>query len=224
MKLRLLMIFGLLTSLFVSAQAQTKSNEVVFVDADGKVLANNTTLVLSKIEDAKFPPGMKEIASKLFILNKSGEELTVTLDCTVSGLNGGDVQVCALDECNSYDEDGTYEVVSQVLSAASDKKEISIERSFENDEKCTITLKITTKKKGSDVEKEGPTVTIKFDADATGIASAALQSGSTYDVFNVHGVLLHKQVLSLPTLSKGIYIVRQKDSKGLVSTLKYVVR
>ena len=33
MKLRLLVFIGLLTSLFVSAQAQTSTNDVAFVDA-----------------------------------------------------------------------------------------------------------------------------------------------------------------------------------------------
>ena len=49
MKLRLLVFFGLLTSFFVNTQAQANSNEVVFVDANGNVLAPNATRNLNKV-------------------------------------------------------------------------------------------------------------------------------------------------------------------------------
>ena len=55
MKLRLLMFFGLLTSLFVSVQAQTSSNEVAFLDEQGRVIPSNTTVVLNKVEKTSFP-------------------------------------------------------------------------------------------------------------------------------------------------------------------------
>ena len=55
MKLRLLMFFGLLTSLFVSVQAQTSSNEVAFLDEQGRVIPSNTTVVLNKVEKTFFP-------------------------------------------------------------------------------------------------------------------------------------------------------------------------
>lgn len=55
MKLRLLVFIGLLTSLFVSVQAQTSSNDVAFVDAQGKIIPNDTTVVLNAVKDAMFP-------------------------------------------------------------------------------------------------------------------------------------------------------------------------
>ena len=211
MKLRLLMFFGLLTSLFVSVQAQTSSNEVVFTDADGKVLAPNAMLVLNKVRDGAF--GGKEISTRLFIHNNSGKNQTVT--------------VCALGECSLKEEDGTYEVGSKKLSTTSRNEEISVERSFESNEKCTVKLQLTTKEAGADggeVKKAGPVITLNINTDPTGIASASSQNGGTYDAFNVRGVLLHKQLTPLSELPKGIYIVKQKDAKGIVSTRKYIVR
>ena len=79
----------------------------------------------------------------------------------------------------------------------------------------------TEKEFGSEQEKDGPTIIVKFDTNATGIASVASQKELTYDVFNTQGVLLHKQITSLSNLPKGIYIVKQK---GVASTKKYVVR
>lgn len=225
MKLRLLMFFGLLTSLFVSVQAQTSSNEVVFTDADGKVLAPNAMLVLNKVRDGAF--GGKEISTRLFIHNNSGKNQTVTLSCTISGIKDGNVKVCALGECSLKEEDGTYEVGSKKLSTTSRNEEISVERSFESNEKCTVKLQLTTKEAGADggeVKKAGPVITLNINTDPTGIASASSQNGGTYDAFNVRGVLLHKQLTPLSELPKGIYIVKQKDAKGIVSTRKYIVR
>ena len=163
MKLRLLMFFGLLTSLFVSVQAQTSSNEVVFTDADGKVLAPNAMLVLNKVRDGAF--GGKEISTRLFIHNNSGKNQTVTLSCTISGIKDGNVKVCALGECSLKEEDGTYEVGSKKLSTTSRNEEISVERSFESNEKCTVKLQLTTKEAGADggeVKKAGPVITLNI--------------------------------------------------------------
>ncbi len=101
------------------------------------------------------------------------------------------------------------------------KEAIDIEHFYGEFESCSITLKLKVKEFGSEQEKEGPSITIKFDTNAAGIASVASQKGLTFDVYNTQGVLLHKQITSLSNLSKGIYIVKQK---GVASTKKYVVR
>ena len=75
---------------------------------------------------------------------------------------------------------------------------------------------------GKVVEKAGPTVTLNFDTEGTGIAGAS-QTGGTYDVYNTQGVLLHKNVTSLQDLARGIYIVQQKDAKGRLTTQKHIV-
>ena len=82
-------------------------------------------------------------------------------------------------------------------------------------------MKIKVKEFGSEQEKDGPSITVKFDTNATAIASVASQKGVSFDVYNTQGVLLHKQLTSLSNLPKGIYIVKQK---GIASTKKYVVR
>ncbi len=82
-------------------------------------------------------------------------------------------------------------------------------------------MKLKVKELGSDKEKEGPSITVKFDTKATGIAAVASQKGITYDVYNTQGVLLHRQLTSLSNLPKGVYIVKQK---GIASTKKYIVR
>lgn len=221
MKLRLLVLIGLLTSLLVSAQAQTSNNDVAFVDAQGKVIPNGTTVVLNAVKDAMFPPGLKEIAGEVYIKNTSDKKLTVTLYSRINSLDEGNVTVCALGGCTPLDGDNSTEIGSQKLRAGSERESIAIEHTYERSEKGSITLNLTTKESESGQQIEGPSITIKFDTDPTAIAGVASQKGLTYDVFNTQGMLLYKQITSLSNLPKGIYIVKQK---GVASTKKYVVR
>ena len=221
MKLRLLVLIGLLTSLLVSAQAQTSNNDVAFVDAQGKVIPNGTTVVLNAVKEAMFPPGWKEIAGEVYIKNTSDKNLTVTLFSRINSVDEGNVTVCALAGCTPLDGDNSTEIGSQKLRAGSERESIAIEHTYEHSEKGSITLKITTKESKSEQQIEGPSITVKFDTDPTAIAEVASQRGLTYDVFNTQGMLLYKQITSLSNLPKGIYIVKKK---GVASTKKYVVR
>ena len=223
MKLRLLVLIGLLTSLLVSAQAQTSNNDVAFVDAQGKVIPNGTTVVLNTVKEAMFPPGRKEIAGEVYIKNTSDKDLTVTLYSRINSVDEGNVTVCALGGCTPLEEDNSTEIGSQKLLAGSERESIAIEHTYERSEKGSITLKLTTKESDSEQQIEGPSITIKFDTDPTAIAEVASQKGLTYDVFNTQGSLLYKQLTSLSGLSKGLYLVKQMSAKGVTTTKKYVI-
>ena len=223
MKLRLLVLIGLLTSLLVSAQAQTSNNDVAFVDAQGKVIPNGTTVVLNAVKDAMFPPGWKEIAGEVYIKNTSDKNLTVTLYSRINSLDEGNVTVCALGGCTPLEEGNSTEIGSQMLLAGSERESIAIEHTYEHSEKGSITLKLTTKESESGQQIEGPSITIKFDTNPTAIAVVASQKGLTYDVFNTQGSLLYKQITSLSNLPKGIYLVRQQSAKGVTTIKKCVI-
>ena len=221
MKLRLLVFIGLMTNLLVSAQAQISSNDVAFLDEQGRVIPNGTVVVLNKAVATEFPFEGFEIAGKVFIQNKSDKPQDVTLHYIIDGIDEGDVKVCAFTNCTSEEMPGTYEVGNKLFPVGLDKESVEIEHFYGESEKCTITLKLTIKELGSQEEKAGPMITVKFDTKATGIAAVAPQKGITYDVYNTQGVLLHRQLTSLTNLPKGVYIVKQK---GIASTKKYVVR
>ena len=221
MKLRLLVFIGLLTSLFVSAQAQTSTNDVAFLDEQGRVIPNGTVVVLNKAVVSEFPFEGNKIVGKVHLQNKSDKPLNVSLSYIINNIDEGEVQVCAFEKCTNNSEIGSYEVGDKLFSVGSDKEAIDIEHFYGENESCSITLKLKVKEFGSEEEKEGSSITIKFDTKAAGIASVASQKGLTYDVFNTQGVLLHKQITSLSNLPKGIYIVKKK---GVASTKKYVVR
>ena len=221
MKLRLLVFIGLLTNLLVSAHAQTSSNDVAFLDEQGRVIPNGTVVVLNKAVTTEFPFEGFEIAGKVFIQNKTDKLQNVSLSYTINEIDEGEVKVCAYENCTINPEPGTYEVGDKLFSVGSDKEAIEIEHFYGESEKCTITLKLKVKELGSEQEKEGSSITIKFDTKAAGIASVASQKGLTFDVYNTQGVLLHKQLTSLTNLPKGVYIVKQT---GVAYTKKYVIR
>ena len=223
MKLRLLVLIGLLTSLLCSAQAQTSNNDVAFVDAQGKVIPNGTTVVLNAVKEAMFPPGWKEIAGEVYIMNMSDKDLTVTLFSRINSVDEGNVTVCALGGCTPLEKDNSTEIGSQKLPAGSEREFIAIEHTYERSEKGSITLKITTKESESGQQIEGPSITIKFDTNPTAIAGVASLKGLTYDVFNTQGTLLYKQLTSLAGLPKGLYLVRQQSAKGITTIKKYVI-
>lgn len=223
MKLRLLVFISLLTSLFVSVQAQTSTNDVAFVDAQGKIIPNGTTVVLNAVKDAMFPPGWKEIAGDVYIKNTSDKNLKVTLFCRINSVDEGNVKVCALGGCTPVEEGNSTEIGSQMLLAGSEKESIAIEHTYERSEKGSITLKITAKESDSEQQVEGPSITIKFGTDPTAIAEVASQKGLTYDVFNTQGTLLYKQLTSLAGLPKGLYLVRQQSVKGVTTIKKCVI-
>lgn len=223
MKLRLLVLIGLLTSLLVSAQAQTSNNDVAFVDAQGKVIPNGTTVVLNAVKEAMFPPGWQEIAGEVYIKNTSDKDLTVTLYSRINSIDEGNVTVCALGGCTPVEEGNSTEIGSQPLLAGSERESIAIEHTYEHSEKGSITLKFTTKESESGQQIEGPSITIKFDTDPTAIAGVASQKGLTYDVFNTQGSLLYKQLTSLAGLPKGLYLVRQQSAKGVTTIKKCVI-
>ena len=221
MKLRLLVFIGLMTNLLVSAQAQTSSNDVVFVDEQGRVITNNTTVVLNKVEKTTFPFEGNKISGKVYIQNKSDKPQDVSLSYTIDDIDEGALQVCAYGNCTFHSEVGTDKIGNKLFPIGLKKEAVDIEHTYGESEKCTVTLKLTIKESGSQEEKAGPMITVKFDTKATGIAAVASQKGVTYDVYNTQGVLLHKQLTSLTNLPKGVYIVKQM---GVAYAKKYVIR
>ena len=121
MKLRLLMFFGLLTSLFVSVQAQTSSNEVAFLDEQGRVIPSNTTVVLNKVVKDPLTSGGNKITGKVYIQNRADKSLNVSLSYTVNDIDEGDVQVCAYENCTFHSEAGTYKLGSKFFPVGLDR-------------------------------------------------------------------------------------------------------
>lgn len=126
MKLRLLVFVGLLTSLFVSAQAQTSTNDVAFLDEQGRVIPNGTVVVLNKAVTTEFPFEGFEIAGKVFIQNKTDKPQNVSLSYTINEIDEGEVKVCAYENCTINPDPGTYEVGTKLLSIGLEKETVAL--------------------------------------------------------------------------------------------------
>lgn len=225
MKLRLLSFLSLLACTFAGMQAQTSTNDVVFVNANGETIAPNSVLNVNKVEDDIFQPGQKQMHAELFISNRSDKSQKVKLSYTIVEMQEGKLQVCAFGDCTFQNATGTYHLERDEMKAAG-KEAVSIEHGFATKGNCKIILQLFVKEdmgNGTMVEKKGPQLTINFVSETTGIASSPLQAGDIYDVYNTSGVLLYQQLSSLSKLPKGTYIVKFRNKQGTISTQKYVV-
>lgn len=224
MKLRLLSFLGMLACTFAGVQAQTSSNDVVFVNANGETIAPNSVLNVNKVEDDVFTPGQKQMHTELFISNRSSKTQKVKLSYNIE-MQEGLLEVCAFESCNSHEEAGTYQLESKDM-AATNRKELSIKHTFATKGSGKIVLQIIIMEdegNGKMTEKNGPKLTINFIPETAGIASSPIPAGGIYDVYDTNGVLLYRQLTSLSTLPKGTYIVKYKDRQGTISTKKYVI-
>lgn len=224
MKLRLLGFLSLLACTFAGVQAQTSSDDVVFVNAKGEAIAPDATLTIDKVEDDVFTPGQKQMHTELFISNRSSKTQKVKLSYNIE-MQEGLLEVCAFESCNSHEEAGTYQLESKDM-AATNRKELSIKHTFATKGSGKIVLQIIIMEdegNGKMTEKNGPKLTINFIPETAGIASSPIPAGGIYDVYDTNGVLLYRQLTSLSTLPKGAYIVKYRNKQGVIFTRKYII-
>lgn len=224
MKLRLLGFLSLLACTFAGVQAQTSSDDVVFVNAKGEAIAPDATLTINKVEDDVFTPGQKQMHTKLFISNRSSKTQKVKLSYNIE-MQEGLLEVCAFESCNSHEEAGTYQLESKDMAAAG-REELSIKHTFATKGSGKIVLQIIIMEdegNGKMTEKNGPKLTINFMPETAGVASSPIPAGGIYDVYDTNGVLRYQKLTSLSTLPKGTYIVKYKDRQGTISMKKYVI-
>lgn len=224
MKLRLLSFLGMLACTFAGVQAQTSSDDVVFVNAKGDAITPDATLTIDKVEDDIFTPGQKQMHTELFISNRSSKTQKVKLSYNIE-MQEGLLEVCAFESCNSHEEAGTYQLESKDM-AATGREELSIKHMFATKGSGKIVLQIIIMEdegNGKMTEKNGPKLTINFMPETAGIASSPIPAGGIYDVYDTNGVLRYQKLTSLSTLPKGTYIVKYRDGQGTISTKKYVI-
>lgn len=224
MKLRLLSFLSLLACTFAGVQAQTSSDDVVFVNANRETIAPNSVLNVNKVEDDVFTPGQKQMHAELSISNRSGKSQKVKLSYNIE-MQEGLLEVCAFESCNSHEEAGTYQLESKDM-AATNRKELSIKHTFATKGHGKVVLQIIIMEdegNGKMTEKNGPKLTINFIPETAGIASSPIPAGGIYDVYDTCGVLLYQKLTSLSALPKGTYIVKYRSNQGVIFTRKYII-
>ena len=224
MKLRLLSFLSLLACTFAGVQAQTSTDDVVFVNANGETIAPNSVLNVNKVEDDVFTPGQKQMHTELFISNRSSKTQKVKLSYNIE-MQEGLLEVCAFESCNSHEEAGTYQLESKDMAATS-REDLSIKHMFATKGSGKIVLQIIIMEdegNGKMTEKNGPKLTINFIPETAGVASSPIPAGGIYDIYDTNGVLRYQKLTSLSTLPKGTYIVKYRSNQEVIFTRKYII-
>lgn len=224
MKLRLLGFLSLLACTFAGVQAQTSSDDVVFVNAKGEAIAPDAVLTINKVEDDVFTPGQKQMHTELFISNRSSKTQKVKLSYNIE-MQEGLLEVCAFESCNSHEEAGTYQLESKDM-AATGREELSIKHMFATKGNGKVVLQIIIMEdegNGNMTEKKGPKLTVNFMPETASIASSPIPAGGIYDVYDTNGVLRYQKLTSLSTLPKGAYIVKYRNKQRVIFTRKYII-
>ena len=162
--------FGFLTALAVQAQSDFP---VQFADADGNIIADGTTLELTAFEVDIF--GGVEMPSTLFAKNTSSDNVQIGGIYSISSMANGAFQTCFPENCVQKSAVGSYTTESGVI-VGGDLKDMKTEWLPDAEGTCVVAYQLATFKqnpitKAWMVDKKGPTVTLNFTYDPTGITT-----------------------------------------------------
>ena len=211
----------------LQAKAQTDNSGLRFVDANGKVIKDNTTITSNKVVKDNFNEDSKTITDFLFIENVDKKDYTFYLQYTINSFKGDYLAVCFDGECTQADAVGSNKIENkEFLKNNNTNKKIDLEFTFEDKGNANITLQLFYKSKESDANTPftaGPKVTYNFTSETTGINTTKATNITYYNVFNLQGIQVLNKVTSLSGLQAGTYIVQAYDNKGLISTTKQII-
>ena len=211
----------------LQAKAQTDNSGLRFVDANGKVIKDNTTITSNKVVKDNFNEDSKTITDFLFIENVDKKDYTFYLQYTINSFKGDYLAVCFDGECTQADAVGSNKIENkEFLKNNNTNKKIDLEFTFEDKGNANITLQLFYKSKESDANTPftaGPKVTYNFTSETTGINTTKATNIAYYNVFNLQGIQVLNKATSLSGLQAGTYIVQAYDNKGLISTTKQII-
>ena len=211
----------------LQAKAQTANSGLRFVDANGKMIKDNTTITSDKVVKDNFKEDNKNITDFLFIENVDKNDYTFYLQYTINSFKGDYLAVCFGGECTQADAVGSNKIENlEFLKNNNTNKKIDLEFTLEDKGNANITLQLFYKSKESDANTPftaGPKVTYNFTSETTGINTTKATNIAYYNVFNLQGIQVLNKATSLSGLQAGTYIVQAYDNKGLVSTTKQII-
>lgn len=156
-------------SLFVTmmawpVMAQDIDESFVFVDEDGEIIENGSTVVRNVVET--YDESTDVIYAGISVLNQMGSEDFLKMHYNITRIDNGMYQICFPITCNSQTEIGMYETaVGQLMS---DLQDIQSEWFPVADGECdvTLTLELFTKVglfPPTYIHKaDGPTIHVRF--------------------------------------------------------------
>ena len=147
-----------------SVQAQDIDESYMFMDADGNIIENGSTVTRNLVE--LYDEVSEVIYSDIYVINLTGSTDYLSVHYTIQKIDNGSFQICFPMTCNSQSEEGSYETSAGQLMA--DVQNIESEWFPAADGECVVTLSIELFAKmglfpPTYVHKGwGPTITVRF--------------------------------------------------------------
>lgn len=211
--------FALLCCGALFAQDEEIDYSLRFVDAAGTDYPDGSELTLTTLTIDDFLGSF--ISSGLYVENTTSSAKKEALTMEVLNLSeNSNVQFCAAGNCNDYDAIGTYTKYATVI--ANDKDDLMLEWFPVHDDddnlqsgESSVTLMIELMDQGGKLfEAQGPTITVHFKFDATGIQSVADKTAKRVVArYNAGGQLIQGA-------QKGLNILQYEDG----TTAKVLVK
>lgn len=204
--LTLLFLFSVAASLM--AQSGTS---LVFVDQDGNVVADGTTISRTHVEESVF--GDRYIGTGLFVKNTSDASVGMQVAYQIETMDNGEFQICFPVNCIRKSEAGSYTTESGTMAAGA-QNDLQCEWITQAYGSCRATLRIEVLNAFGSKIADGPAITVLFtNADPAGIGSVQLSDAAPRQYYSLDGRLLDGP-------RKGVVIVRQANGTTIKQLIK----
>ncbi len=219
-KIRFLMVIAAAVFSLTATADDEIDSSFQFVDEDGNVIENGSTITRTEITDDGFQDPY--ISSGLYVKNTTDANVGVAMDVTISKMDNGQMNFCFPMSCTYHTSVETFSSDGYFLTA-SELKDMQTEWFPLAYGECVATFKLkvmdyTEGKYGPtnfSLKAYGPEVTVDFSyIDPDGIVGVKVSDSSEV----VARYTLQGQKLSTP--QKGVNIVKYADG----STVKTLVK
>lgn len=196
-------LFTLSLFLLASAWALAQdSNTFQFVDKDGNVVADGTTIVRSELVDDPF--GESYISTGLFVKNTSDGSVSMRVAYQIETMDNGEFQICFPVNCIRKSVAGSFTTTSGSLDAGT-VSNLQCEWFPVAYGSCHAKLTIEVLNALGAKIADGPTIVVVFNnADPAGITGIYRTSAVPKQYFSVDG-------RKKDGLQRGLNIIRMTD-------------
>lgn len=189
----------LLTSAWTMAQ---DSNTFQFVDKEGNVVADGTTINRSELVDDPF--GEYYISTGLYVKNTTGDKVNMRVAYQIETMDNGEFQICFPVNCVRKSVTGSYTTTSGSLDAGT-VSNLQCEWFPVAYGSCRARLTIEVLNALGSKTADGPTVTVAFNyADPSGIVGIHHASAVPQQYFSADGREENRPL-------RGLNIIRMTD-------------
>ena len=193
MKKILLLIASVLTSMTMLAQA----DYFEFVDKDGNVVPDGTTLTLTEVttEEDVFGEVTSTMYSHLNLRNKTSETRYLRINMFIERIDNGTYQLCFPMACKSY-YDVTNIVTEGGTIAGNELKDLMTEWIPTDEGGCDVTLTVEVLNMSGSILNptytyvcDGPTVTLHYRNGIEDVVTGDVTGNGQVDIADVNAVI-----------------------------------